>query len=132
MKAFNSALGATRSCPHCKSTILQSSAVCPACRHFLRFETVKVGAGLKPAPTTAEPLRLEAIVRQPVDGDGCEYSLVVVVTNDRGEELTRQVIDVGSLKPAEARTFTVLVESFSPDVQSDRSLEEAPLEKRLS
>jgi hypothetical protein len=129
MKAFNSALGATRSCPHCKSTILQSSAVCPACRHFLRFETVKV-----PSKTliSAEPLRLEAIVRQPVDGDGCEYSLVVVVTNDRGEELTRQVIDVGSLKPAEARTFTVLVESYSPDVQSDRSLEEAPLEKRLS
>ncbi len=129
MKAFNSALGATRSCPHCKSTILQSSAVCPACRHFLRFETVKVPSKTL---TSAEPLRLEAIVRQPVDGDGCEYSLVVVVTNDRGEELTRQVIDVGSLKPAEARTFTVLVESYSPDVQSDRLLEEAPLEKRLS
>jgi hypothetical protein len=129
MKVFNSALGATRSCPHCKSTILQSSAVCPACRHFLRFETVKVPSKTL---TSAEPLRLEAIVRQPVDGDGCEYSLVVVVTNDRGEELTRQVIDVGSIKPAEARTFTVLVESYSPDVQSDRSLEEASLEKRLS
>lgn len=129
MKVFNSALGATRSCPHCKAKILQSSAVCPACRHFLRFETVKVPSRTL---TAGEPLRLEATVHQPVDGDGCEYSLVVVVTNDRGEELTRQVIDVGSLKPAEARTFTVWVESYTPDVQSDRSLEDAPVEKRWS
>jgi len=126
MKAFNSALGATRSCPHCKSTILQSSAVCPACRHFLRHE--KVGAGFKPAPTTAEPLRLEATVRQPAEGNGCEYSLIVVVTNDRGEELTRQVISVGRLKAAEARTFAVWVEAYSAERDETNDSSDSPLE----
>ena len=30
--------GKTRTCPHCKSTILESSSVCPACQHHLRFD----------------------------------------------------------------------------------------------
>ena len=30
--------GATRECPHCRETILESAAVCPACRHYLRFD----------------------------------------------------------------------------------------------
>ena len=30
--------GATRTCPHCKTTILESASVCPACRHHLRFD----------------------------------------------------------------------------------------------
>jgi glutaredoxin len=123
MRSFHSALGATRSCPHCKTTILQSSASCPACRHLLRFDAAKAAAG-KPL-SSMEPLRLEATVRQPEDGDGCEYSLVVVVTNDRGEELTRQVVSVGSLKPAEARTFAVWVEAFSPEAVRSRQLLEA-------
>ena len=32
-------LGATRVCPHCKATVLENSAVCPGCRHHLRFNT---------------------------------------------------------------------------------------------
>ena len=28
----------TRVCPHCKATILASAAVCPSCRHHLRFD----------------------------------------------------------------------------------------------
>ena len=55
------------------------------------------------------------LVRQPEDGNGCEYSLVVTVRNDRGEELTRQVIAVGGMKPSEARIFTVWVETYSPE-----------------
>lgn len=121
MRSAISALGATRSCPHCKATILQSSAVCPACRHFLRFDNGKAGAAPKPALTSAEPLRLEATVRQPEDSAGCEYSLVVVVSNDRGEELTRQVIAVGNLRPTEMRTFTVWIEAFSPDGNADHA-----------
>jgi hypothetical protein len=112
MKPVNTALGATRACPHCRSTILQSATVCPACRHFLRFDTVK-GAGK--GVTSIEPMRVEAIVRQPEDGNGCEYSLVVTVRNDRGEELTRQVIAVGGMKPSEARIFSVWVETYSPE-----------------
>ncbi len=30
--------GKTRACPHCKATILESASVCPACRHYLRFD----------------------------------------------------------------------------------------------
>ena len=30
--------GATRECPHCRETILESAGVCPACRHYLRFD----------------------------------------------------------------------------------------------
>ncbi len=112
MKFVNAGLGATRICPHCRSEILQSSTTCPACRHFIRFEAVKATA--KPPPMI-EPLRVEATVRQPAGGKGCEYSLVVTVRNDRGEELTRQVIAVGGIKPSEARIFTVWVEAYTPE-----------------
>ena len=30
--------GATRTCPHCRATILESAIVCPGCRHHLRFD----------------------------------------------------------------------------------------------
>ena len=30
--------GRTRTCPHCKATILESASVCPACHHHLRFD----------------------------------------------------------------------------------------------
>ena len=118
----NPVLGATRNCPHCKTTILQRATVCPACRHILRFDAIKPASnGAKPAVTSAppvpttEPLRIESTLRQPKDGSGCEYCLIVVVTNDRGEELTRKVISVGSLKPAESRTFAVWVEAYADD-----------------
>jgi hypothetical protein len=121
MKLLNSALGATRICPHCRSEILQSSTTCPACRHFLRYEGAK---GVVKALQATEPLRVEATVRQPVGGKGCEYSLVVTVRNDRGEELTRQVIAVGGIKAAESRIFTVVVESYSSETASTTSLVE--------
>ena len=47
--------GATRQCPHCRETILESAAVCPACRHHLRFGAGAV-APLAPALT---PLCIE-------------------------------------------------------------------------
>ncbi|HEX9442534.1 MAG TPA: hypothetical protein VGA73_00365 [Candidatus Binatia bacterium] len=123
MRFAQSSLGATRSCPHCRTTILQSSTTCPACRHVLRIAAAKVPS--KPL-ASMEPLRLEATVRQPEGGGGCEYCLTVVVTSDRGEELTRQVISVGSLRPAEARTFAVVVEAFSAEAVQGRPLLEEP------
>ena len=30
--------GKTRTCPHCRAIILESAAICPACRHHLRFD----------------------------------------------------------------------------------------------
>jgi len=101
--------GATRQCPHCRETILESAAVCPACRHYLRFDAVSEAAPL-PALT---PLRIEGSIRHPADGEPWEYTIVVTIQNDRGEEIARKLIGVGALSPDEHRTFIMSVEAVS-------------------
>jgi hypothetical protein len=39
---------------------------------------------------------------------------MVSVRNERGEEVSRQVVGVGALNPSEQRTFTLAVEVFAP------------------
>ena len=98
--------GATRACPHCKATILESASVCPACRGHLRYDE----AALARAKTAIQPLQVEGTISPP-DGDTVfEYSMVLSIRNDRGEEVTRQVVGVGALQPDEKRTFSVVVE----------------------
>lgn len=99
--------GATRHCPHCKATILESASVCPACRGHLRFEAGPAQNAL------ATPLRVEGTIRQAASDGTAEYSMVLSIRNERGEEITRQVVGVGALKPDEQRTFTLAVELFS-------------------
>jgi hypothetical protein len=53
-------------------------------------------------------------VRHPEAGEAWEYSIVISVKNDRGDEVTRQVVGVGALQPGEGRTFTVSVDVFTP------------------
>ena len=102
--------GATRLCPHCKATILESASVCPACRGHLRFEAGPARDAL------ATPLRVEGTIRQAAADGTAEYSMVLSIRNERGEEITRQVIGVGALKPDEQRTFTLAVElSAAPE-----------------
>ena len=102
--------GATRSCPHCKTTILESAAVCPACRHHLRYEA-GTGIGSSPAQAAATiPLRVEGNIRHPQEGGAWEYCVVVSIRNDRGEEIGRQVVGVGALQPDEQRSFSLTVE----------------------
>lgn len=103
--ARQGAAGATRSCPHCKATILDSASVCPACRGHLRFSA----DAAKPVDV---PLRVEGTIQQPRDGGSAEYSVVLSIRNERGEEVTRQVVGVGALKPEERRSFTLSVELF--------------------
>lgn len=104
--------GATRSCPHCRTTILESSSVCPACKKYLRFDP---GAAARAATGPSfVPLKVEGSVRHPDAGEPWEYSIVISIKNDRGEELTRQVVGVGALQPNEGRTFTFAVEVFAP------------------
>jgi len=43
-----------------------------------------------------------------------EYAVIVTITNDRGEELVRQLVGVGAMQPGELRTFTCAVEVFAP------------------
>jgi hypothetical protein len=92
--------------------ILQSTSVCPSCRKHLRFTPRTGGAAVVP---TFSPLRVEGSIRHPNAGEAWEYAVTVLVTNDRGEEVSRQIVGVGAIKPGEQRKFTVAVEVFSPE-----------------
>ncbi len=100
--------GKTRACPHCKATILESASVCPACRHYLRFD-----ASAQPAVSPSVPaFRVEGVIQNPENVRHWEYAVVVSIRNDAGEELRRQVVSVGALEPLERRAFSVSVEVF--------------------
>jgi hypothetical protein len=90
--------------------ILQSAAVCPSCRKHLRFIP-----GTEALPTFS-PLRVDGTIRHPNVGEAWEYSVLVTISNDRGEEVGRQVVGVGSLAAGEGRTFTFSVEVFAPNL----------------
>lgn len=60
------------------------------------------------------PLKVEGAIRHPETGQPWEYSVMISIRNDRGEEVTRQVVGVGALQPGEQRTFTFAVEVFAP------------------
>lgn len=101
--------GATRKCPHCRETILESAGVCPACRHYLRFDARTDESQV----FAITPLRIEGSVRHPADGDPWEYTVVVTIRNDRGEEIGRKLVGVGAMNPNEQCTFTLSVEAVS-------------------
>jgi len=99
--------GATRACPHCKATILESASVCPACRGHLRYDE----ASLARDRTKVKPLHIEGTLAPPGGDDRTwEYAMVLSIRNERGEEVNRQVIGVGALYPGEQRSFTLEVE----------------------
>ncbi len=106
--------GATRTCPHCRAVILQSTSVCPSCRKHLRFSP-----GGDAVVPTFSPLRVEGSIRHPNAGEAWEYAVTVSITNDRGVELTRQIVGVGAIKPGEQRKFTVAVDVFGPPDAAD-------------
>jgi hypothetical protein len=109
--------GKTRTCPHCKAVILESLSICPGCLHHLRFD--QEAAKRQVAANSA--LKVEAVIRHPPLEEAWEYFVVIAVRNDKGEEVTRQVVNVGSLQPAEKRTFSLSVEVLPP---------QAPLESK--
>lgn len=111
MNRHTATVGRTRSCPHCRATILESAAVCPNCRHHLRFEQRK-GAAAEQAGKVALKVSGQ-FSRQAVDGPG-EYSVVVVIRDARGAELARKVVGVGGLAPGEERLLDLTVEVFDP------------------
>jgi hypothetical protein len=104
-------VGRTRTCPHCKATILESAAVCPQCRHHLRFGVADVA---QPNTDGFSALRVEGSIEHPDRGGDWEYSVVLTIRNERGEELARQVVGVGALRPTESRTFTLSVDVQTP------------------
>jgi uncharacterized protein YbaR (Trm112 family) len=98
--------GATRVCPHCKETVLESAAVCPACRHHLRYD--EHAASVEGERIT--PLRVEGSIRHPSNAPPWEYSVVVTVRNERGDEIARKLISVGAMHPDDVRSFALSVE----------------------
>lgn len=110
MNNAGSTPGKSRTCPHCKATILASARYCPACKHHLQSDPFRTQS----AQPSFTPLRVEGKVRHPESGEAWEYSVSVTIRNDRGEEIGRQIIGVGALNPNEQRTFTFAVEVFTP------------------
>lgn len=102
--------GKTRTCPHCKATILESLSICPGCLHHLRFD--QDAAKRQVAATSA--LRVEGLIRHPPLDEAWEYFVVIAIRNDRGEEVTRQVVNVGVLQSTEKRSFALSVEVMPP------------------
>lgn len=98
------AVGATRTCPHCKTTILDSATVCPACRGHLRFDAPAAEAQRQ------VPLQVEGTLSGTRDS-AFEYTVVVVIRDERGKEIGRHVAGVGAVFPGEERSFTVTVEA---------------------
>ncbi len=67
------------------------------------------------------------MIRHPPVEEAWEYFVTISIRNDRGEEVDRQVVNVGALQGAEKRTFTLSVEVLPP-----RAPEEGPGEARGS
>ena len=59
-------------------------------------------------------LRVEGSIEHPAHSGDWEYSLVLTIRNERGEELSRQVVGVGALRPAESRSFSLSVDVMTP------------------
>lgn len=107
------AAGKTRPCPHCKAIILESVSVCPACRHHLRFDPQAIA---NPRQHTAFcALRVEGGFIHPAEQPPWEYSVVISICNEQGEEVQRRVIDVGAVESGQGRTVTLSLEVLAPD-----------------
>jgi hypothetical protein len=107
--------GKTRTCPHCKAVILESLSICPGCLHHLRFDQ----DAAKRQVAASSALRVEGVIRHPPLEEAWEYFVVIAIRNDKGEEVSRQVVNVGSLQPAEKRTFSLSVEVLPPQAPPD-------------
>jgi len=108
-------LGATRVCPHCKATVLENSAVCPGCRHHLRFNA---GATQTVTEEGYCALDVDGTIRHKVATEPCEYCVVLDVRNERGEQIVRQVVGVGVLQAGEARRLHVSVDMLPVRAQA--------------
>jgi len=116
--------GATRVCPHCKATVLESAAICPGCRHHLRFSgnghALEAGEGYC-------ALSVDGTIAHTQTSEPCEYCVVLDVRNARGEQLARKVVGVGVLQSGEVRRLNVSVEMLPVRAQQPAAKTPAPL-----
>lgn len=98
--------GTTRSCPHCRATILDSAARCPQCQKHLRVDAESSTRGQR----TTVPFRVEGTIRHDADSLPAEYQVLLVMRDERGVEVSRQVMGVGALAAGAERSFELSVE----------------------
>jgi len=68
----------------------------------------------RPKTESFTALHVQGELRHSEQGGDWEYSVVMTIRNERGEEVSRQVVGVGALRPSESRTFTLSVEVVTP------------------
>jgi len=56
---------------------------------------------------------VDGAIRHPNVGEAWEYSVTISIRNDKGEEVSRQVVGVGALQPGDGRSFTFSVVAVS-------------------
>ncbi len=98
--------GKTRVCPHCKAVVLESLGICPGCRHHLRFDA----EAAQRQEAAVRALEVEGEVSHPQGEDPCEYSVVVTVRNNKGQEIARKLVAVGALQSGERCSVALSVE----------------------
>jgi hypothetical protein len=84
--------------------------MCPVCKHYLRFDPHRSNAA---APDDL-PFHVEGTIRNQSNNGPWEYSVVLSIRDDKGKEITRQVVGVGALQQDEGRTFSFAVEVYKP------------------
>jgi hypothetical protein len=113
MKASSAlSAGESRTCPHCRATILKSAVACPLCRHVLRFGSAAASAAANP---TTCPLLVEGTIDHAGAGEAREYFILMEVRDESGKLLSRQSLGVGALQRTEKRVFSLRVEMASAD-----------------
>jgi hypothetical protein len=103
--------GHTRDCRTVARSIRESAAVCPSCGHYLRYGGPKPRWRRKPAVTSR--CAIEGCIRHPAGGGAGEYTVVVSIWNDRGEEIARKLIGVGAMNPTSSARSRLSVEAVS-------------------
>src|SRR5262249_51274303 len=91
------------------AVIIESSSVCPGCQHHLRF-----GGDPNQKVEARTALRVEGKIKHPPQEDPWEYTVVVYIRNERGEEVARHVINVGALSSSEERVVSLAVDVMPP------------------
>jgi len=66
-------------------------------------------------------MRIVGTIHHPARGEQCEYCVVIAITNEKGEKITRQVVGVGALQPGERHKY-----SFSVELVPVRALPKVP------
>lgn len=55
-------------------------------------------------------MRIEGTIHHPVRDEQCEYCVVISITNERGEKISRQVVGVGALQAGEKHNYVFSVD----------------------